>query len=78
MLVQRRPWLLAVWAICIVQIAAACDNGSTSATEQAPKDDRTVILSVVFTKSGVLREVEALSGPTALRPAAIEAARRQK
>ena len=78
MLVPRSPWLLAVWAICIVQIAAACDKVSNSGTEQAPKDDRTVLLSVVVTKSGVLREVEALSGPTALRTAAIEAARRRK
>lgn len=78
MLVPRSPWLLAVFAICIFKIAVACDNGSKSAIGQPPKDDRTVILSVVVTKSGAVREVEVLSGPTALRAAAIEAARQRK
>lgn len=78
MLVPRSPWLLAIFATCIFKIAVACDDGSKSASGQASKDDPTVVLSVVVTKSGVVREVEVLSGPTALRTAAIEAARRRK
>ena len=78
MLLPRTEWLVAVFAVCIVHIAIACDNGIKSATEQAPKDDRTVVLSVLVANSGVVREVKVLSGPTALQTAAIEAARRRK
>jgi TonB family protein len=78
MLVSRTLWLVAVFAVCIVQIGVACDKESRSDAGQSPKDDRTVLLSVVVAKSGVVSEVKVVSGPIALRTAAIEAARRRK
>jgi outer membrane biosynthesis protein TonB len=75
---SRTLGLLAVFAVCFVQIAVACDNGSKSDAGQSTKDDRTVLLSVVVANSGIVREVKVLNGPTALQTAAIEAARRRK
>jgi hypothetical protein len=41
-------------------------------------EDRTVLLKLVLSKSGGVREATVLRGPTALAPAAIEAAKRRK
>jgi hypothetical protein len=65
------------WRSDIVQIGAACDNESKSDAGPFPKDDRTVVLSVVVANSGVVSEVKVLSGPIALRTSAVEAARRR-
>lgn len=78
MLVLRPLWLVFVFAVCIVPIAFACDNGSEANAGESPKDERTVLLSVVVSNSGAVSEVKVLSGSTALRTAAIEAARRRK
>jgi TonB-like protein len=78
MRLPRTLWFLAVFAVCIVQIAVPCDNGSRSAPGQAPKDDRTVLLSAVVTNSGVVREAKVLSGPITLQTAAIKAVRGRK
>lgn len=76
MRLSRTLWSLAGLAACIVQIAVACGNdlqGSESANGQTPKDDGTVLLSVVVTKSGVVRDTKVLGGPTTLQSAALRA-----
>jgi len=45
---------------------------------QAIQEERSVLLSLSLSKSGVVREAKVLAGPTELRSAAIEAAKRRK
>jgi hypothetical protein len=88
----RSFWLIG--GICLAQFAfAQCPHVSheagdaeshtvpastTSAGEQREVEDRTVLLKLVLSKSGRVREATVLRGPAALAPAAIEAAKRGK
>jgi TonB family protein len=80
--------LLAVPGIFAECHHVSVDEGATaSATTPAStfqhaaegvEDQRTVLVELVLKKSGAVRDATALSGPTTLRPAAIDAARRRK
>ena len=76
----RALWFLPVVA-CAFQIAFACGEdhkGSSPAAGQAPKDDRTVFVSVLMTNSGVVRDAIFLDGPTTLSQAAIKTVRQRR
>jgi hypothetical protein len=88
----RGLWLIG--GIFLAQVAfAECSNVSpetgsaesrpalalaTSAGQQRNVEDRTVLLKLMVSKSGRVREATVLKGPTALVPAAVEAAKRRK
>jgi hypothetical protein len=70
--------LLIVFAFYVIQIAIACGDESASVIAPEQKNNRTVILSVVVTNTGLVREAKALSGPITLQTAAINTVRGRK
>jgi hypothetical protein len=81
MRVPKALWFLPALVACTFQIASACGEdhkGSGPAAGQAPKDDRTVFVSVLMTNSGVVRDAMFLDGPTTLTQAAIKTVKQRR
>ena len=81
MRVPKALWFLPALVACTFQIASACGEdhkGSGPAVGQAPKDDRTVFVSVLMTNSGVVRDAMFLDGPTTLTQAAIKTVKQRR
>jgi hypothetical protein len=86
-------WLLGGLGLCVSSAAfAQCPHASaqadiavsnttspsaTSAGEQPDVENRTVVLTLVLSRSGAVRDARVLKGPVALRAAAIKAVREQ-
>jgi hypothetical protein len=87
----RLLWLLGGLGFCVSNAAfAQCPHASaeadiamsnttspstTSAREQPDVEDRTVLLTLVLSRSGAVRDARVLRGPIMLRAAAIKAVR---
>ena len=94
MRLSNKFWLLGGLAACLAQGALAqCPSGSAAASHAAtdttpgsasapeagaPGDQRTVVLTLAISKSGVVHDATVLSGPASLRTAAVEAVKRRK
>jgi hypothetical protein len=69
---MRFAFSAALFLVLLGSHAAACGLADLDS------NTRTVLLRLVLSKSGGVREATLLGGPTALAPAAIEAAKRRK
>lgn len=79
---HRMLWLAAALLAGVLQPAFACDEGKkrieqpTSGQPQA--EDQTVLLSVVITNRGFVRDARVLSGPATLQQPALKLVNRKK
>src|SRR5690242_13951855 len=76
-------WLAAALVGCLLQLAFACDEDKGRADhyperERTQAENRTVILSVVMTNHGFVRDARVVSGPVALQSVALKLVNRKQ
>ena len=93
MRLRRLLWLLGGLGFCVSSAAfAQCSHASaeadnavsntasrsaTSTRDQTDVENRTIVLTLLFSSSGAVRDARVLQGPVALRAAAIKGVREQ-
>lgn len=79
---HRMPWLAAALVAGLVQVAFACDEDKKGVEQptsgQAQAEDQTVLLSVIITNRGFVRDARVLSGPATLQQSALKLVNRKK
>ena len=79
---HRMPWLAAALVAGLFQPAFACDEDKRGiekpTTGKAQAEDQTVLLSVVITNRGFVRDAKVISGPATLRQSALKLVNRKK
>jgi hypothetical protein len=79
---HRMLWLVAALVAGLVQLAFACDEDKKG-IEQPPSgkaqaEDQTVLLSVVITNHGFVRDARVVSGPATLQQSALRLVNRKR
>jgi hypothetical protein len=79
---HRMLWLAAALVAGLVQLAFACDEDKKRIEQptsgEAQVEDQTVLLSVVITNHGFVRDAKVVSGPATLQQSALKLVNRKK